>query len=205
MRLAGLREAIKESKTAALLLGAGISVSLKIPAGYEIPIRFANTHPGITKEHNLKILLQKANTVKDYASEGAFIRGFVKSFKESQHFQRAFLDWLHASEQFPAMAGVKSDTHSAFVISWLKGIFSHLVTTNWDFLLEYQIDALYHSNSEIDGKPLDPFDAVPYSFKSGKKATVESEELYFLNLQKTFLERRWNLMSHRPDLKNLFH
>lgn len=52
----------------------------------------------------------------------------------------SFCEWI--SEK---LTGRLSFIHFVFSIMWLKGMVQNIVTTNWDLLLEYQIERIYDS------------------------------------------------------------
>lgn len=211
MKLSHLIDALNKSKNAALVVGAGISYDMNIPLGYRIPILYGEAHPDILKKHNLYVLWQQAvdaNDVDKWRIEEEFVQVLVAAFMHSNELQQTFVDWLSDAENtnIGSMSGTTSDIHAALVIAWLKGMFRHLITTNWDFLLEYQVDSFYHPPKNLEGIYPDPFDPVTHLFTDGRSVSIEPHHLYFLNPKYEddfFWEARWNIVAKRTDLKNL--
>lgn len=200
MNLSDLAEALNKSKNAALVVGAGISYEMDIPLGYRIPIQYGEAHPHLLKKYGLDVAWQQAVDAvgaDKWRLEEQFVQVLVAAFMHSTELQQTFVNWL---SEFGAMSGSASDIHAAFVIAWLKGIFRHLVTTNWDFLLEYHAEAIYEEAY------LSPFEPVSYAFSGGQVAVIESDFLFFLNPlegDNFFWHPRWDIVANRSDLKNL--
>ncbi len=196
---------VKKSKSASLILGAGISHP-RIPAGYTIIDQFAKAHTDLLQKYGLEILESSSN-----ANSRTFVDHFSALFKSTPEIQNAFLEWLSVgtTDLQINMSGVPSDIHASFVIAWLNGLFKHLVTTNWDFLLEFQLEKLYEPDHLPDGSFPHPYDdPVSYTFSNGKQCWIHPASLYSLNAvdQDDFLwEARWTIMTSESDLENLYH
>lgn len=200
MTLSDLVEALAGAKNAALVVGAGISHDMKIPLGYEIPMLYGEEHPHLLKKYGIDAAWQQAKEAADddkWRLEERFVQSLVDVFMHSLELQQTFVDWL---SKFKTMSGASSDIHAAFVIAWLNRVFKHLVTTNWDFLLEYHAEAIYEESY------LMPFEPVSYTFDGGQVATIPAERLFFLDQldgDDFFWHPRWDIVTSRSDLKNL--
>lgn len=200
MSLSNLADNLKKSKNAVLVVGAGISYTTGIPLGYRIPMEYGEAHQDLLKEHSILSIWQKANEEKGKTRETfqeQFVVEFIDVYLNSTELQQTFLDWLSELE---AMSGVKSDIHAAFVIAWLNRVFKHLITTNWDFLLEYQIEAIYEEAY------FDPFASITYTYGNGKTSKLPSDRLFFLeqlDAEDYFWHPRWDIVAQESDLENL--
>jgi NAD-dependent SIR2 family protein deacetylase len=196
-----LADALRKSRNAALVVGAGISYDMKIPLGYKIPMLYGEDHPHLLKKHGIDAIWQQAKDASAgddrWRLEEHFVQVLVAAIVHSSELQRAFVDWL---SRFGTMSGASSDIHAAFVLAWLKRVFNHLVTTNWDFLLEYHAEGIYEEAY------LMPFEPVEFAFNGGQTANIAAERLSFLNPldgDDYFWHPRWDIVANHSDLKNL--
>ena len=200
MNLSNLADALNKSTNAALVVGAGISHDMNIPLGYKITMLYGENHPHLLKKYSLDAVWHQARiaTGKDkWRHKEHFVQMLVTAFMHSIELQQTFLDWL---SKFRTMSGAASDTHAAFVISWLQRVFNHLITTNWDFLLEWHLDAIYQDSY------LAPFEPVSYQFDNGSRCTIEATSLFFLDSLEDsdfFWSPRWDIVANTSDLPNL--
>ncbi|NLF78273.1 MAG: hypothetical protein GX573_21480 [Chloroflexi bacterium] len=203
-------EAIQKASNAALIVGAGISYDMGIPLGYQFPMQFGETHQSLLNRLDILKEWQTAWSAADsrkWELEEQFVQVLIREFKFSMDLQQALLDWLmsyqsssgsHAGE--PVFMGQSSDVHAAFVIAWLKRIFKHLVTTNWDFLLEWHVDTIYQESYA------DPFEPATYTFDNGLTCAIDSNRLFFLESLEGddyFWTPRWDIVANVSDLPNL--
>ncbi|MBI5931921.1 MAG: hypothetical protein HY862_21610 [Chloroflexi bacterium] len=196
-----LAQALLKSQNAALVVGAGISYDLKIPLGYRLPMEFGAAHQSLLAKVGLLSAWQAAQSATDpdtrWNLEKIFVDVLVSKFAGSIELQQVLVGWLG---QVESMAGVQSDTHAAFAVTWLQRKFKHLITTNWDFLLEWQIDGIYYEAYN------DPFAPANYSFASGANCTIQAEHLFFLESlegEDYFWHPRWDIAANVSDLPNL--
>lgn len=199
-----VREVLKKSRNAALVLGAGISYDAGIPLGYQLPMQFSKAHQSLLKK--LGILDVWQNAVDDDNLQKQFVEEkLASSFSFSPELQQAFLDWLISYQPSTGnhtgkhvFVGKSSDIHATFVIAWLMRIFKHLVTTNWDFLLEWHLHTLY--DASFGDEPLS------YTFDNGLTSVIKASNLFFLDPLEGddyFWSPRWDIVSHSSDLLNL--
>ncbi|MCB9452024.1 MAG: hypothetical protein H6672_11330 [Anaerolineaceae bacterium] len=206
MKLSDLAQALNQSQNAALVVGAGISYDMGIPLGYQIPMLYGEKHPHLLKKYGLDIAWQQvanAASADRWKHEYHFVVALLTALIGSIELQQTFVDWL---SEMKNMMGSPSDTHAAFIIAWFNRVFRHLVTTNWDFLLEYQVDAIYHPPEISEGIYPDVFDPVTHIFTDGRSTIIDPERLYFLNSideENYFWESRWDIVTQRSDLKNI--
>src|SRR5437868_6745931 len=125
----GTLEALSEEvrqKRGTLLVGAGASMDFGIPGGYRLAIQFAEAN-----RHILSPALADAldRALNDRGKE--FAQKLVDAFRVDFALQETMTSWI---ERYPKMNGGQSDDHTIFTAGWLRRLFSHLVTTNWDFL-----------------------------------------------------------------------
>lgn len=205
MNMVELANALRIAKNAALIVGAGISYG-KVPLGYGVPFLYGKDHPDLLKKYGLEVTWQQAESATDDSNkwlyQEKFVQYLVSKLTNSIELQQTFVDWLSASENehIHAMAGGASEVHAAFVLTWLKRGFKHLVTTNWDFLLEYQVDAIYEEAY------LAPFEPVEFAFSGGQTTNIEAERLFFLSPldgDDYFWHPRWDIVAGHSDLINL--
>lgn len=179
-----LVHALEGGRNPMLVLGAGISVANGIPPGYALPAQFVREEPGFF-----------APALVDAAtSNGPFIEDFVRAFVSNPALQEKFLDWLSG---FPSMAGQESMHHEVFAVSWLNRIFKHVVTTNWDFLFEWQVDQIY--DQAYSGDPFEPV-VVPVQ---GVDLRIDADRLFFaeqLDGDDVAWNPRWRIVVNNRDL-----
>ncbi|MBN2503429.1 MAG: hypothetical protein JXB38_21815 [Anaerolineales bacterium] len=202
MPLEELIPQLEFAQNAALLLGAGISYDWGIPIGYRLPMNFGKHNPKLLHKHHLYDLWETANT---RAAEERYTKALVNAFRSSEVLQSALLQWMNKQ---PAMLGynpeIKSkqpDDHLIFDIAWLKGIFNHLITTNWDFILE---SYLYYIYWEAYANPFMP---THLQLNNGVEIEIDYALLFFndlLNETETEDELmstpRWDIIARDVDL-----
>lgn len=207
MCLAELEIELKSSRKTALITGAGISRHMGVPLGNQLLMLFSDSNQAVIKEIGLESKWHQA--VDNKEQELIYVSSFVEQYQARIALQRNFIEWLlkNPDKGIQNISGASSDIHAAFVISWINRIFTHLITTNWDFLLEYHIDKL--TNLEVSPEEFrSPFDPAEYIFSSGKKTAIEAENIYSLNPRESdgsfddfFMEARWDIMSSNSDLE----
>jgi NAD-dependent SIR2 family protein deacetylase len=107
---------------------------------------------------------------------------------------------LHWIMTLPAMQGEPSDEHAIFVALWLKRRFRHIITTNWDFLLEHQLETLY------DAAYLDPFEPAELNLTDGSSCLIAPDELFYLDPlggDDFAWNPRWDMVVNDRDLVEL--
>jgi hypothetical protein len=185
-------------KRATLLVGAGASagpVGVGIPSGYGLAIQFAEAN-----RSELDASLRKAlgNARSDRDKESAFAQQLVSTLRSDPTLQEIMTSWI---ERYPRMTGGQSDDHAIFAAAWLKRFFSHLVTTNWDFLLEDQIDSLYTAAYEGD-----QFSTAQMELSDGDSLEIAAEQLFFpeqLDTDEFAWNPRWDMVASPADLDEL--
>lgn len=192
-----LKDALNRSRNAALLLGAGISVKNGIPGGYKLFLEFGQENQPLLNRHHLLDRWEVANSSKDWRLHKQSVDEIISVFPADEGFQETLLHWIMA---YPAMQGEPSDEHAVFVTLWLKRKFRHLITTNWDFLLEHQIETLY------DTAYLDPFEPAELTLTDGSSFHVEPEALFYmdpLDGDDFAWNPRWDIVANDRDLVEL--
>ena len=208
MNLEALLDALERSENAALILGAGISYPLHIPLGYALPMKFGEAHLALLEEVGLDDIWRKAASTPARRSkqklrrEKEFVDAFALVFERAPRLQETMLAWL---QNYPAMQGVSQDPncdpHAVFVLAWLRRVFRHLVTTNWDFVLEQQLDSIYEE--AYTGSPFEP---VEWSLSDGRGCKVEADSLFFkepLDEDEFFWNPRWDVVANESDVAEL--
>lgn len=204
-------EQLNESKNAALVVGAGISHDVNVPLGYRLPMEFGQEHPDLLKTTGIFNAWQTAyyDTSKDkWQHEDQFVKQLTCKFGNSIELQQTLLDWMTTYEKGVMQEvpkdkhdkDIESTIHAVLAFAWLKRIFKHLVTTNWDFLLEYYVDKIYWESYAA------PFEPVHYTFKSGATCTIDYNHLFFqesLGGDDYFTSPRWDIVANISDLPNL--
>jgi NAD-dependent SIR2 family protein deacetylase len=194
-----LIDEIERSSSSALVLGAGISIPSGIPAGYRLPIEFGRNHQSLMQSHGLKTAWMTAEGSKDWHAHKAFVDQLVSDLPSSPSLLQTLVDWLN---DYPVMAGGTSDDHAILVLAWMKGIFKHMVTTNWDFLLESQVDQLFDNAYNAD----DPLAPVPFSLSDGRTCDVPADHLFHLmplDGDESSLAPRWDIVADVESLNEL--
>ncbi|HML24553.1 MAG TPA: hypothetical protein PKD09_23070 [Aggregatilinea sp.] len=194
--------ALSTAEEAVLLVGAGISYG-KIPTGYQLPIQFGEQHRELMRALGLFEDWEKAYGVKDWTVQKPFVEKLVDAFSQEENLalQQTLVDWM---QRYKNMMGARSNIHATFVIAWLLGIFEHLITTNWDFLLEWQIDKIYYDPR----KHTFPFEPSEFTFKNGTSYSIDPDNLYVPepldeDEEEFFWAPRWDIMSTPGDLDRL--
>ncbi len=204
LSMTALLDELEQASNAALIVGAGISYPLGIPLGYDLPMQFGAQHPALLTQFGLTSAWQKANAtpkkhwIKRAEREKAFVDAFAAVFATAPLLQETMLSWL---QRHPAMAGTDSDPHGVFVLAWLRRVFHHLVTTNWDFVLEQQMDTLY--GQAYTG---DPFKHVSFVLSDGTSCEIDAEQLFFaerLDGDDLAWNPRWDIVANEYDLAGL--
>jgi hypothetical protein len=207
--LSDVLSAIDQSRNAALLVGAGISIKSGIPGGYQLPIQFGQKHPALLKRFGLQDEWNAANSSNDWAVQATFVDSLVYAFQNSPELQQAMLAWLM---KLKPMKGVFSNhkhkkhnyslDHAIFVLTYFKRLFKHLITTNWDFLLEKPIDIdLYYDRAYEN-----PFETVEFTLSNGRSCHVEADQLFYLTAlddDDYFWHPRWEIVASARDVATL--
>jgi hypothetical protein len=206
MNLDALILQLKSAKNAALLLGAGISKVWEVPPGYGLLIEFGKNNTDILREYNLYNLWKTAKESESPETQKHYTDELISTFCSSKSLQRSLLQWMNKQ---PSMLGYnlentnkQPDDHLIFDIAWIKGVFQHLITTNWDFILESYLDYLYWEAYNVI--PLLP---TPISLNDGTVIEIDYALLFFyelLNKMETEDELttipRWDIIVSDIDL-----
>lgn len=99
------------------------------------------------------------------------------------------------------MGGGASDDHLILVASWLHRKFRPLITTNWDLLMESQLEDMY--DSAYGG---DAFEPVAMSLESGDELPIRGDQLFFmeeLDDGEFAWNPRWDIVVNPRDLTEL--
>lgn len=203
-----LLQEVKRSKNAALVLGAGISIPMGIPGGYRLPLEFAETHTSLMAALGLEKALQKARSIGDWRAQAEFVEQLVETFCVELNLQRALSHWLSL---YPHFAGpisddypfdkAFSDEHAIFVLAWLQDLFSHMITTNWDLLLEWHVAALH---DQVYSGEL--FQSLQVKLKHGETCYLDPQQLFVLEPlddDDFAWNSRWDIISNADDLDDV--
>lgn len=184
--VAQLLDKIQSAQNALLLVGAGASMP-DVPGGYALAIEFAETHA----KHLLEPVTRSANRGRDVAER------IVHEFRNDPTMQEKLVSWMQSR---PGIEGGPSDYHLNLVAAWLKRRFKHLVTTNWDFFLEAQIDAIYETAYD------DPWAPVELTTSAGGEIKIKSDQLFFIDPlgdEDSFQAPRWDIVCNPLDLAEI--
>ncbi len=186
---------LQSARNAALVVGAGVSAGLGIPLGYEMPIKFGQTHQALLNNLGLRKVWETAAATTQWPQQHSFVSALVEKFDKSIELQETLLSWLMG---YPAMQGKASDLHAILALSWLSQVFHHLITTNWDFLLETQLDMVYEQAYTGD-----PFQPVEVQLLTGQSILLKAEHLFFqehLDGDDYAWNPRWDVVANQRDL-----
>lgn len=205
-----LRDRLASASEICLLAGAGISVPL-VPAGPQLPLDFGASHEALLQEHELAAAYATARAAapEDNDPAWAFAEQLVAKAGGDRDLLNAWAAWL---ETVPALSGIDaagqlSPVHQVFALAWLSGRVRHLVTTNWDFLLEQPVAELYDQHYEQG----DPMAAVEMTVW-GRSFSVDAEDLFYpepLDGDKlteggeAAWNPRWDIIANDHDLARL--
>src|SRR5665213_3165656 len=79
-------------RSVALLLGAGISIPVGIPTGYNLPIQFAYSRPDLMAKHDLVDALDACARVGNASTlQSAFTGLLTTAFEQDEELQEGFL------------------------------------------------------------------------------------------------------------------
>jgi hypothetical protein len=193
--LTQLTEALLRTTKATLILGAGISIRAGVPPGFGLLMEFGEANPRLVESPPVRAHWLSAKA--DRHKEKDFANALVAAVSGDMASEELLLKWL--MDRAP-MAGKPWDNHAVFVLLWLRRVFKHLVTTNWDFMLETPIETLY------DKSHANPLQPVEVSLSDGTPARLGVRQLFTkdaLDADDVALNPRWDIVANETDLEEL--